>query len=260
MLFKLRASTVFFAMLLGGVAVSAQTVTESNLLAVAQKTPDLAIQAIGMAKKIDIDLSFEHLTVLLNKGVPQKVLDALIARKDQLDGKQQVLAAPVAPSDRAAAAPANPPTGGCPGAAGVYYHSPSGEWVEIEPIMPTVSTPKVKIMKVAMSWVFPGAEAPVKVQGPNAEFCFRNMGVNLRNLTVAVLKKNRNSREVEYSSVGNLGSGNRSPKNFKRVNASKLADDLIMVTLNDLEDDGNFAFDLIQMPQYDFTVRAAKRP
>jgi hypothetical protein len=265
MRFISRVSVVSFAILVVGMVLSAQTATESNLLSTKKKgaSDDQLIQLIHMSKKIDVDLSFENLSVLLENGLSQKVIDALIQRKEELGGTGDVKRLSVTePSPVAGHAPEQDVLRGqavqenCPAGQGVYYHSASG-WARVEPFNPQPDIGKVKIMKVSSNWKFQGAEAPLKIQASKAEFCIRDMDVNLRNIALAVLKKNRDSREVENSSIGNLGHGStRDPKKFRPVNASRVSDGLIMITL-DL-DDGEYALDLIGMPQYDFSVRLSK--
>lgn len=256
---------VTFAMLFVCLTLSAQTANEDNLLSAKKRgaSDSQLIQLIQMSKKIDVDLSFENLANLLNKGLSQKVIDALIQRKEELGGKpgdvkKLSITEPI-PAAGSASEQAMSDTQtvlvSCPTEQGVYYHD-DAKWVRIEAFSPQPNVGKLGIMKVASTWKFPGAEAPLKIRASKAEFCIRNMDVNLRNITLAVLKKNRDSREVEYGSLGNLGHGStRDPKKFRPVNASRVSEGLITVTLERLEE-GEYALDLIQMPQYDFSVRA----
>src|SRR5689334_426288 len=101
-----KFSELFFvltALLFANGVVSAQTVTEANLLSFLKGDPGGAktITLIQRVSKIDLDLSLEGQAKLAERGVPPDVLDALVKRQEELSSKGQVKKIEVAPTNQA---------------------------------------------------------------------------------------------------------------------------------------------------------------
>jgi hypothetical protein len=199
-----RLAALFSAMLLTGAALSAQTVTEENLLGLKRSNaPDeLIIKAIAMAKKIEIDTSFENTVLLMSKGVSQAVVNALVQRKEEL--------VPQATSPVASTAPANgnplQTVGVCPQREGAYFLSPSGwkkmEQAPLQEMSQNLTRATNPFGKKTTGSKLDGPEAPVKV-GLQPEFCVVDSSETVaRSLMILKLAKRGKNRELTTSSSG----------------------------------------------------------
>lgn len=275
------ALLVFLAVFALASTMPAQTVTEENLLAVSKKSPDLAIKAISMAKKIEVDLSFENLPVLLEKGVPQSVLDALVQRKERLESKtstgSNTTLQPVLQSHPPAAAESLAVThiDGYPDEVGVYYHSVHaiGKWVRIEGqslnfgvggIGKTAIFSKIPFAGpgVKNKYTYPGKEALVKVPDLNPEFLIRESALSANEVVVAKLKIEKSERTLQFGGINRFGIpqfGGPKKENFVEAKVERVAPDLFIVRFSEKLDDGEYAIGLRgDMPRYDFSVRSVE--
>jgi len=203
--------------LLAGAALSAQTVTEENLLGLKKSNaPDaLIIQAISMAKKIDIDTSFENTVRLMSKGISQGVVDALVQRKAKLESQvtnPAVTALPTNPPHMTSSTVTPIPTdasqiiGACPERDGAYFLSPSGwkkmEEAPLQEMSQNLTSVTNPFGKKTMGFKLDGPEAPMKV-GVQPEFCVVNSSETaLRSIMVVKLIKRGRNRELTTSSSG----------------------------------------------------------
>jgi hypothetical protein len=197
-----RLIILLFIVLLSGTALFAQTVTEGDIIGLKKSNaPDeLIIKAISIAKRIDVDTSFNNTVLLMSKGISQAVVDALVRRKAQLESQTTSLSVPTLPT--------NPPqsTGTYPQAAGSYFLSPSG-WKKMEQApMLEMSQNLTKVInpfgKSSMGQKLDGPEAPVKV-GLQPEFCvIGNSEIPIRSLIVVKLTKRGKNRELTTMSSG----------------------------------------------------------
>lgn len=198
---------VFFAVL-AGAALSAQTVTEENLFSLKKSNApeELIIKAISMAKKIEIDTSFENTVLLMSKGVSQAVVDALVQRKAKLE--PQTSSPAVAVALAATPLPTNPSQilGACPERDGAYFLTPSGwnkmEQAPLQEMSQNLTRATNPFGKKTMGFKLDGPEAPAKV-GLQPEFCIVNSGeAALRSIMVVKLAKRGNNRELTTMSSG----------------------------------------------------------
>lgn len=266
----LRAFVGTFTVLFAGIVLSAQTATEGNLLSVKKKgaSDDQLIQLIHMSKKIDVDLSFENLSVLLDKGISQKVIDALIQRREELEGKgasqvPRIGTGQPAPSGTSSV-PEPTAQGNLPTEGGVYLRTATGFSRLEEGTRDTAGVGMKQMYKplifkrVSNKFEFPGAESPFKVTSATAEFYIIGFNVAPGTVSVYELDRKKDKRELEFASAGFTGVS-MAPKKDKRVsiNAARVNSDVISVKIDGVRD-GEYIFYLEGVPRFDFSVRASK--
>ena len=236
------------------------TITEDNLLRLIKSNapPVLVIKVVQTAKAVEVDTSPDGIVALLNKGVSQEVLSALVDRKAQLSSST------LTPSVRVSA-PTAVPSGtdnmsssqnGCPQQDGVYYMSESG-WVPMEkaPQM-EMSNNFSKVgnpfSSKTMGFKLDGPEAPVKVS-LKPEFCVVGGGVSTREIIIVPLAKRGRDRELVERSYNMLGRA-------KTVGSDKLdlkiekSDKQVVVQLAEVIKPGEYALKM-GFSVFDFSAR-----
>ena len=255
-----RLIVLVTGVLLGVAAISAQTVTEQNLLSLkTSNAPDeLIIKAISMANKIEIDTSFENTVHLMSKGISQAVVDAVVQRKAKL-GPQEVT------SPAVTTLPVNSVriTTTCPQGDGAYFLSPSG-WKKMEqaPLL-EMSQNHTRATnpfgRKTMGSKLDGPEAPIKTGLQPEFYVVGPADISPRFIMVVKLTKNRNNRELTTSSSGvfrrtKIGEYDR----LENLRIERGSDREITVKFPSEIDAGEYALMIGRAPVYDFSVRGTR--
>lgn len=254
-----RSIVLAAIVLLSGAALSAQTVTEENLLSLKRSNaPDeLIIKAISMAKGIEIDTSFENTVRLMGKGLSQAVVDAVVQRKAQLGGQ------PVAPVQVASIPGSTQTIGVCPAKEGAYYRASTGwqkmEQAPLQEMSQNLTRATNPFGKKTTGFKFDGPEAPITV-GTQPEFCVVDSSDSTtRSIMVVKLTKRGKNRELTTSSSGVF----RHTKimEYDKLTSAKIerkSDREIVVSFSDDIKPGEYALMVRTGLVFDFSVRATE--
>lgn len=264
-----RLISLMAAALLACAIVSGQTVTEENLLNLKKSNaPDeLIIKAISMAKKIDVDTSFENTVRLMGKGISQAIVDTLVQRKAALE-PQVTNSAPATAMPPLESPPrSSPPTPAstCPQGDGAYFLTASGwkkmEQAPLQEMSQNLTRATNPFGRKTMGYKLDGPEAPVKV-GLLPEFCVVGSSETAtRSIMVVKLTKNRNNRELTTTSSGvfrrtKIGEYDR----LDNVKVERKSDREIMVNLPGELKPGEYGLMIHTGLIYDFSARESDSP
>jgi hypothetical protein len=230
-------SVILLAILLAGMTfVSAQTVTEENLLGLIRSnaSEQMITQAISMAKVIQVDTSFENLPNLMKKGVSQVVLTALVDRKEQLGASKISPSPTVSPVAKTGLA-----TITVPDKTGVYVQTPSGLIPLRAETTKTKTTSPMKVMAfgalggIKTQGVLDGPKSPVQLSGPEVVLIVRILeGVDVDSLQLFPLNSKKDHREFTVANMSFFKGQSIGPSDSAKTKFEEIGPNTYKATLS----------------------------
>ncbi len=257
-------AVLFVLLSAASLLLSAQTtVTEENLLRlIGSKAPEtLIIKAISMAKSIDVDTSLEGTVALMGKGVSEKVVKALVEKKEQLDYSSTSTSPSTSPSSIGEADRAAPMVGTIPTETGMFVETSTG----LTPLpLETVSSRKspgafqamrmgasLGFSRMKMSSSLSGTRSSMQLSGSITVVLRCMDGISADDYKLVALEQNKKSESREFvtNSAGLRGSS--SDENAIPAAFQKIGPNVYKTTLADLKD-GEYGFLIMGQKLYTF--------